>query len=306
VSIDRDKWLAERRLGIGGSDVAPILGLSPWATPLDVYLDKIGEAPPVEDTPAMAWGRALEPVIRQAYEAQTGAAVRVLPHSLVHPRHEFMRANLDGVVVGMDRVFEAKTARSGDGWGEPGTAEVPDAYALQVQHYLLVAELSLADIAVLIGGNDFRVYTVEADPQVQSDLIDLEREFWQRVQDRNPPEPRTFSEVQQRFGRSEAAGVVTADSAAAYAYQQLLVARRALKGAEQAEQEAKAVLMKALGDSGDTLIDTQGRTLATWKLAKAPQRFDAAALKTDHPDIYQQYMRAGEPSRRFLPKEIAA
>jgi putative phage-type endonuclease len=305
VSIDRDKWLAERRLGIGGSDVAPILGLSPWATPLDVYLDKIGEAPPVEDTPAMAWGRAMEPLLRHAYAAQTGRQVAVPTVSFVHPQHSFIRANLDGETDD-GRIFEAKTARTGEGWGEPGSDEVPDAYGLQVQHYMLVRGYVLADIAVLIGGNDFRVYTVEADPQVQSDLIDLEREFWQRVQDRNPPEPRTFSEVQQRFGRSEAAGVVTADSEAAYAYQQLLVARRALKGAEEAEQEAKAVLMKALGDSGDTLIDTQGRTLATWKLAKAPQQFDAAALKTDHPDIYQQYMRAGEPSRRFLPKEIAA
>ena len=302
----REQWLAERRLGIGGSDVAPILGMSPWATPLDVYLDKVGEAPERPDTPAMAWGRAMEPLLRQAYEAQTGLQVTVPPSALVHPVHGFMRANLDGIVPQANRVFEGKTARTAEGWGEPGTDEVPDAYALQVQHYLLVTGLSLADIAVLIGGSDFRIYTVEADPQVQSDLIDLEREFWHRVETRTPPEPRTFAEVQQRFGRSSAAGAVQADPEAYAAWAELQDARRIAKEAEAREEAAKAVLMRTLGDTGDTLVDPSGRVLATWKLAKAPQRFDTKALQAEHPDLYNQYLRAGEPSRRFLPKEIAA
>lgn len=304
MSIDRAKFLAQRRLGIGGSDVAPILGLSPWATPLDVYLDKIGEAPERQDTPQMAWGRALEPLLRQAYEAQTGREVAVPVDPFVHPVHSFMRANLDGETDD-GRVFEGKTARSAEGWGEPGTDEVPDAYALQVQHYLLVRGFVVADIGVLIGGSDFRVYTVEADPQVQADLIDLEGEFWQRVVDRNPPEPRTFAEVQQRFGRSAAVGTVEADFDTAHACEYLLTLRRRIKELEASEADAKAAVMRALGDFGDTLT-SGGKTLATWKLAKAPQRFDAGALKADHPELYQKYMREGTPSRRLLLKEIAA
>lgn len=301
MNAQREQWLAERRLGIGGSDVAPILGLSPWATPLDVYLDKIGEAPEREDTPAMAWGRAMEPLLRQAYEAQTGRRVLVPAESFVHPEHAFMRANVDGEID--DAIgFEGKTARTGEGWGEPGTDEVPDAYGLQVQHYMIVRGWVQVDIAVLIGGSDFRIYTVEADPQVQRDLIDLEREFWHRVETRNPPEPRTFAEVQQRFGRSAAAGMVVADDDAFNAWASLQDARRIAKEAEEREEAAKAELMRTLGDTGDTLIDHKGRVLATWKLAKAPQRFDANALKAEHPDLYETYLRLGEPSRRFLVK----
>ena len=304
MNAQREQWLAERRLGIGGSDVAPILGLSPWATPLDVYLDKIGEAPEREDTPAMAWGRAMEPLLRQAYEAQTGRRVLVPAESFVHPEHAFMRANVDGEID--DAIgFEGKTARTGEGWGEPGTDEVPDAYGLQVQHYMIVRGWVQVDIAVLIGGSDFRIYTVEADPQVQRDLIDLEREFWHRVETRNPPEPRTFAEVQQRFGRSSAAGMVEASEDVALACATLRNVRREIKHLEDREAEAKAEVMRALGDTGDTLT-CAGKTLATWKLAKAPQRFDANALKAEHPDLYSQFLRAGEPSRRLLIKEIAA
>ena len=63
---ERTAWLNERRKGIGGSDVAAIIGLSPWTTPLDIYEQKLGIALPSEETEAMYWGTALEPAIRQA------------------------------------------------------------------------------------------------------------------------------------------------------------------------------------------------------------------------------------------------
>lgn len=299
---DRERFLADRRLGIGGSDVAPILGLSPWSTPLDVYLEKVGELPEREDTPQMAWGRALEPVIRQAYEAQTGRAVAVLKDPLVHPVHAFIRANLDGLCRDEARVFEAKTARTAEGWGEPGTDEVPDAYALQVQHYMLVTGYRVADIGVLIGGSDFRIYTVEADRGLHENLIELESQFWQRVVDRQPPEPQTLAEAQRAFGRSDAAGVVPADEAAVLAWSDLRLVRGQIKALQEREDAAKATLMRSLGESGDTLVHA-GKTIATWKLAKGSARFDAAAFKAAHPDLYSQFVVTGEPSRRFLPKE---
>ena len=63
--------------------------------------------------------------------------------------------------------------------------------------------------------------------------------------------------------------------------------------------------MKALGERGDTLLH-KGNVIATWKLAKAPQRFDAKGFTAEHPDLYQQFTHLGEPSRRLLLKEISA
>lgn len=301
TTTDRQAWLEQRRLGIGGSDVAPILGLSKWRTPLDVYLDKRGEGHEDQDNEPMLWGRALEPVIRQQYADRTGRTVLVPDRMLVHPQHGFMIANVDGLTEDR-RVFEAKNARSGQGWGEPGTDEIPEAYYLQTQHYLAVTTYTVADIAVLIGGSDFRIYHVEADTGLQADMIEAEAAFWQRVLDGTPPDPVSFTDAVQRYGRSAAVGAVEADAEVLAAHRKLVGIRHALAQLEEQEAEQKAVLVRALGEAGDTLV-ANGRTLATWKLAKAPQRFDTTRFKASHPDLYSQFTAAGEPSRRLLLKE---
>jgi putative phage-type endonuclease len=73
--MTRDEWLAARRTGIGGSDIAAILGLSPWRTPLDVYRDKVDGAEQPE-TEAMRWGRLLEDVIAREYAVRAGVRIQ--------------------------------------------------------------------------------------------------------------------------------------------------------------------------------------------------------------------------------------
>lgn len=190
---DRATFLANRLTGLGGSDAAVALGISPFSTPLQLYLEKRGEIPPVEETEPMRWGKLLEPVIRQRYSDITGRTVRVPPF-LRHPQHEFITAHPDGVTDD-NRLFEAKTARSAEGWGEPGTDQIPRFYLIQVQHYMLVTATPVADVSVLVGGSDFRTYEVPADPELQEMIVDGEVEFWKRVKDGVPPEPDFNSET---------------------------------------------------------------------------------------------------------------
>lgn len=300
----RAEWLEARRTGIGGSDVAPILGLSKWSTPLQVYQQKRGELGEQPENDAMRWGRYLEPVVRQAYADQTGNEVRVLPTMIRHPVHEFMVANLDGFVApehAPRRVFEAKTARSADGWGEPGTDQIPQPYLLQVQHYLAVTGFIVADVAVLIGGSDFRLYEVPEDRELQEMLVDAEHEFWQRVQRGDPPEPVTVADAVARWGRSSRADCVMATDEVTLALQTVRAARASIQQAEAIEESAKAVILRALGEC-DTLVDATGKTLATWKASAPPMRFDASALKAAHPELHAQFLKPGDPSRRFLLK----
>lgn len=300
----RAEWLEARRTGIGGSDVAPILGLSKWATPLSVYMQKRGELGEQPENDAMRWGRYLEPVVRQAYADATGNEVRVLPDMIRHPVHDFMLANLDGFVSPVDgprRVFEAKTARTADGWGEPGSDQIPQPYLLQVQHYLAVTGFVVADVAVLIGGSDFRIYEVPEDRELQEMLVDAEADFWARVQRGDPPEPVTTADAIARWGRSSRSDLVMADETALQALQTIRAARESIKQAEAIEDAAKAIVMRALGEA-DTLVDGAGKTLCTWKASAAPQRLDTAGLKASHPSLYEQFLKAGEPSRRFLLK----
>lgn len=296
---DRKAWLAERRTGIGGSDVAGILGLSRWTTPLAVYLDKIGQAPESDDNAPMKWGRYLEPVIRQAYSDETGRTVRTMD-MIRHPVREFMLANIDGFTDD-GRLLEVKTARTAEGWGEVGTDEIPTPYMLQVQHYLEVTGFEFADVAVLIGGSDFRIYEVGVDPELIHLIVEAEAEFWRRVLERDPPPPVTVSDAIARWGRASRAEAVEAGEDAQRAIRELRDVKAQRADLDEREERAKAEIMRTLGDR-DTLVGPDGKPLATWKAQAGAKRLDLAALKERLPSVYDDFVRAGEPVRRFLLK----
>jgi putative phage-type endonuclease len=295
----REQWLIDRMSGIGGSDAAAVLGLSKYKTPLEVYQEKRGEIGPIPDNEPMLWGRVLEPVIRQQYAERTGRVVRLPDGIIRHQEHPFMLATVDGITDD-GRLVEIKTARTAQDWGEAGSDEVPQAYLIQVQHYLEVTALPVADVAVLIGGSDFRLYHIEADRELQQMIVEGEAEFWDRVQRSEPPEPVSYADVQARFGKSSREGSVEADIMTAEAVAMLKRIRESMKTLEEEEEQAKAVIMKVLGEN-ETLIQ-QGKILATWKAQAGSKRFDSKTFQAHHPDLYSQFVAIGEPSRRFLLK----
>ena len=294
----RADWLKLRQIGIGGSDVAALLGLSKWRTPLDVYNSKI-EAPEESDNASMEWGRRLEPVIRQKYAEAVGMEVTVPAFMFQHPEHTFMIADVDGIRAD-GRIVEIKTARTQMGWGEEGTDEIPDYYKTQVQHYMTVLGASSCDVAVLIGASDFRIYTVESDPELESLLIEAEADFWHNhVEPQLPPPPMTIEEMKIAFPTSKKAAVEATDEVMD-AVEQLAIVTDQLKELKEKESQFKAVIQGAMGEA-DTLAH-MGQIICTWKSSKPVARFDSAALKAAMPDIYNQYLKAGAPTRRFVLK----
>lgn len=276
---ERTRWLAWRRAGIGGTDAAAILGVSPWRSALDVYLDKRGNLEDAADNASMRWGRALEPVIADAYSEQTGIVFeRGL--SIVHPQHEELRGSLDGLAA--DRVVEIKTARTAEGWGEPGSDEVPVHYAAQAMHYLLLTGKALVDFAVLIGGSDFRIYTIERDEPTIELLRERELAFWrEHVVPGIPPPATTARDARARWPLSRSA-TVQVDIDVVQALQRLREAKAQMRELERDIEAAESIVLPAFGEAeaiadGDTL-------LATWKTQKA-SRFDTTAFRKAHPDL---------------------
>jgi putative phage-type endonuclease len=175
--IERDDWLDLRRKGIGGSDVSAICGLNKWRSPVAVYLDKIGELPPVEETEAMYWGTTLEDIVAQEFSKRTGLKVQRRNAIFQHPKHDFMLANIDRWIVGSKAGLEVKTANeyTKDEWiGE----QVPTAYALQCHHYMACTGAEQWYVAVLIGGNKFEWRVIERDEDIINNLIMIEHDFW--------------------------------------------------------------------------------------------------------------------------------
>jgi putative phage-type endonuclease len=276
----------ERRTGIGGSDAAAALGLSPWRTQYDLWLEKTGAlASRDEPSEPMVWGTLLEPVIRAEYERRTGRTVQMLP-MLRHPTHEFMIAHLDGL-ADQSRVLEIKQSRTSNGWGEPGSDEIPLPYLVQVHHCLVVAGAAVADVAVLIGGSELRLYEIHGDDAITRDLVRQEHAFWQRVKLQEPPDPTNLDDARRRWGWLPAAGTVVAGEAERLAVERLREIRERTKQLESEAEAAQLVLMAALGEQGDTLVDEAGLALATWKLDKGRKGYT---------------VEPREPSRRFLLK----
>jgi putative phage-type endonuclease len=276
-----------RRTGIGGSDASAALGLSPWQTPYDLWLEKTGEAEPVTANERMHWGTLLEPVIAAEYTRRTGRVLEPPGAMLRHARHQWMIGHIDGKVRGEPRLVEFKTAGTARGWGESGSDEVPLAYSVQVHHYLTLTGCQVADLVVLIGGSDFRVFEILHDPDISRDLIEAEEVFWRHVEDREPPDPVSASDAVKRWGRFAVAGAVTAPVEVAQAIDELrsIHDQRALL--DDAEESAKLIVMEAFGERGDSLVDAAGGILATWKLDRGRKAYT---------------VEAREPSRRFLLK----
>jgi putative phage-type endonuclease len=256
----------ERLTGIGGSDAAAALGLSHWMSPYGLWLEKTGALTRSEEPEWMSWGKLIEPVIRAEYERRTGRTVVRLP-MLRHPTHEFMIAHLDGL-ADQSRVLEIKMSRTSNGWGEPGSDEIPIEYLVQVHHCLVVAGAPVADVAVLIGGSELRLYEIHGDDIITRTLVAQEFEFWRRVESNDPPDPRNLDDARRRWGRLAAAGTVVAGETERLAVARLHEIREQVKQLDGEADATQLALMSALGERGDVLVDEAGVPLATWKLDK--------------------------------------
>ena len=189
AGMSRKEWLEFRTKGIGGSDVAAILGLSPWNTPFSVWAKKTGRVPVEgEENEFMHWGTIMEPILAREFEQVTGKKVRRQNKTFYVPEHPFLRANIDRDVIGEDGILEIKTATEykSSEWADDA---VPVPYQLQVQHYMYVLDRPYCYFAYLVGGHSFGYKRVERD-QDAIDIIEPQLiEWWQKhVVEDVPPE----------------------------------------------------------------------------------------------------------------------
>lgn len=286
--LAREDWLAERRLGLGGSDIAAVCGLSPWRTPYDVYADKLGLAPEQDDNDAMYWGRVLEDVIAEEYARRSGHKVRRVHRILRHPKHAWMAANLDRAIVTNDRgrgVLECKTAgafKLAD-WGDEGTDEVPVYYRTQVQWYLAITGYDYGDLAVLIGGRDFRVYTLPRDDELIDDLVRIGERFWrEHVAAGVPPDAVNAADLAAMFPADDGSTVIASPEIAT-AVARINEIRREEKELKAQRDRLEFDVKQWLAESS-TLTDATGSPLATWK-TQTSRRVDTKKLRAEFPDV---------------------
>lgn len=279
---------------IGGTDVPKILGIAPYGGPIDAYR-RIRErySPPLND--AMRRGMRLEPVARALYVDETGAELLPNPGYLKSKRYEFMGASLDDMATrdGERLVVEYKTAglRAMRQWGEEGSDDVPDHYRVQVAWYLCATGLPHGDLAALIAGDDFRVYRITRDLELESMLIEAAERFWRNHIVPGVPPPPDASEgygtwLQERYPHSNGELIASTPAIDAVAAR-LRDARAAREAAEEAEQAARNELLAFIGAADGvqgqgwkaTYRTTKGRASTDWKAVCAEARVDQALIE---------------------------
>ncbi len=308
--LSRDEWLSVRKHGIGSSDAAAAVGLNPYQSQLELWLEKTGRdalRPKSdthdEDSPAY-WGNILEPIVATHYTQRTGHRVRRINAVLQHPDPSlsWMLANIDREVIGAGEVqiLECKTAGINGArlWKEG----VPVYVQLQVMHQLAVTGKQAADVAVLLGGQHLEIHRIERDDELIARLIDLEQDFWSYVQ-RDTPPPADGSDSAEQALRclypqdSGSTLDFTHNPLLSGAFDELQSVRANLELHSQREAELKQQLQQAMGEASRAQFANGS---VSWRKAKDSVVLDVPLLLKEKPHLLARYPSTKIGSRRFL------
>lgn len=308
----------ERPLGLGGTDIAAILGLSPYKSPLEVWSQLVGERNPQnKDMLHLRFGQHAESFIANEYERCTRLKTHAHPQTIFHPEHNFMFGHVDRLVsepgqdatdtnghITTNRILECKTASAFNRseWGDEGTDQIPATYLMQCAWYLAITRCQFVDVAVLVGNNDFRIYHVERDLELEGLLIEHALKFWhEHVVLKTPPRPTTPNDAALLFPNHVQDSQVEANPELLASYEKY---RDLIAQSQTINVECDRLKTEILSYMGQAERLTFGdKTLATWKCAKTSQRVDTKSLCAAHPEIASQFTQQVIGSRRFLLKD---
>lgn len=334
----RAEWLEGRRKGIGGSDVAAVLGLSPYKTPLDVWNDKLGLSEEHEQSEAAYWGTTLEDTVAKEFQKRTGYKIQRVDHQFRDPENSWMICNIDRAIInpkiagrvrplknekevktyaaltGVERpintdiAFEAKTASTfmSNLWGPSQELEIqqhniktehviPLYYETQIQWYCGILKLKGMYLAVLIGGSDFRMYWVDARPDVFQVIKEKCSRFWnENVLKKIPPDPINIDDVLQLYGKSNGKAV-EAQGELAIDYGEYARIAGEIKELKKQQDALKTKI--AIGMKDNEILTLDGKKVLTYK-TQTSKRFDTDTFREDHLDDYFDYLK--ESSTRVM------
>ena len=310
-NLSRQDWLALRQSGIGGSDIAAILGVSPYATAYDVYQSKTQPLSDEDMNEFAYWGTVLEDTVAREFSKRSGLKIQNVNYLMRHPTHRFAIANIDRAVVNRDvsgnvrfkdgklttdQIVEIKTASEyvGKNWGNEDSDEVPDQYQCQAQWYMGVTGVDVCHMAVLIGGNKYRQYRIERNQDLIDVLFETAHDFWHNnVLAGVEPDATTLQNAKDKYPRHNPDTTldVEPDSETAKVFEHY-------ESLKAQEKELKAAITAARTDlicqiQSNEALAIDGEVVATYK-TQVSNRFDSKSFKTDMPELAEKYTKQNE------------
>ena len=280
----------DRTQGLGGSDIPVLLGFSKWKTPLDLYLEKIGEQPIDAATKQntkhiLDMGKMLEPYVIQSFQEEEGAKVTRQQDRIFHSNHKFLWGTIDGMCG--DQVIEVKTTAS---FISDWKNNVPLHVLAQVAYYSCLLNSSGAKIIVMFRDTgDIRTYSYQRNQASEEQVINHAVEFWSNVCKKIPPAPTSYEECQLLFKNVAPDKKVIATREDATTVAKMIQLKKEIDEKEKAYDELKTSICSKLEDA-PLLVDERGNCLVTWK-ERNSSRVSTDTLKTTYPSIYAECLR---------------
>lgn len=295
TDLSHSDWLEARKLGITGTDLGGLTGVSKYSTPMKVYLDKIGELEPIEDNEAMYWGRIMEDVIAKDFQARNETMkVNRVNAILKHPEYEWALGNIDRLITnenGEKGILEIKTVSEyiKNSWeGE----EVPPQYMVQLQWYMFVAGVKFGYFAALIGGNKYIQKYVERDEELIEMLKNIAHDFWNNnVLTKTPPlvdgSEASTDLLKSLYPDSKPGTEMVLPEEAA----ELIEQREELKGqAKELEVQISECENKLKDLLKENEVGICGDRKVTWKTYSRTS-IDSKKLKSEKPELFKEYSK---------------
>ena len=297
VGMGKRDWLELRKTGIGASEVGAILGLSKWATPLDIYNDKISPEIKEFDSQKMRAGREMETVIAKMWAEDNGFAVKADNKNRFHDEYPFLRASLDRTIVAKDDrgpgICEIKNTSAFKLWDG---GEMPLMYYAQVQHQLFVTGYSWGVLAVLLNGWKIESELIEYSPEFyEGKALPILIDFWGKVQKKIPPDPATYKEASDTSPLANRGEEVEASDVMFNAFAELMEVQDKAKELEEKEEALKLEIAKGFGTA--EIMMRNGTKIGSYKTGKGRSSIDWDKLNSEHPGFMDEYRIPGGMTR---------
>lgn len=276
----------DRKTYLGSGDISAILGLSPWRTPLDVFLDKTVGQQPITDEGRLKIlnrGKRLEPYVIDMLCMEHDIQVTHRNHRYIDKTHPFIAAEIDAETT-CGRNVEAKTTfdyYDRNDWGNELTDQIPVYYNAQGQHGMMVTDAPSTLFPVMLGIDDFRVYEVFRDEEVIAGIREAEVEFWDRIQRNDPPPATKVSDVLRMFPKDNGKKIQATDHILRV-FNDLKAKTKELKFLDSECNDLADEIKLFMLDA--SALSYGARQLLTWK-AQNTKRFDLDRFRATHPRI---------------------
>ena len=269
----------------------------------DVVLTKLGlKTPPdLSDVEAVQMGHVMQPLIGRLAQDRLKMELKNADYMLTHPKEVWMRSHFDFISADGKTLVEAKNYNAIVRNKYDSDANiVPAADMAQLIHQSACHGIDHVVLAVLFGGQNFETFTFDITDDQRTDLIKDMALYWGAVQTGQPLEPETVAQAKLVYAVDNGSRV-SAGSNVEKAVTQLKSIKKQIKELELAEEQYQLAIQNYM-KTGSELVSVGGTILATWKQAKASERFNASLFEAAMPDIYDSFVVAQPGSRRFIVK----